>query len=181
MSAVVRRPVNEARCSSGRVRPAADSQAARFAYPAMVCLWFLRDKTQPRQSDILGALCVLSAAPFSIFVGIFVSSFGDNMCYSSLIHRLGDLPDHYGLTDALALQQRIASDVRSLPLRGYETSGSMSVPQSNASCRMREPLRNSARSLIHDVMPDASTFFTPVQLASVLESGRASALCIRST
>ena len=92
------------------------------AYPLLVGSWFFVDKARHRMKTVLGAVCILSAAPFFWFTGAFSSSFGDNMCYSAVVRQLGELPRRYTTGDASVLRQRFFADVESLPLHGYETS-----------------------------------------------------------
>ena len=84
-------------------------------FGVMVLIFLLAGRGLTRKSKWLGLAAIALAAPFFFWLGSFSEQFTSGQCYSRSIHLIANAVSR---TDAPV---RLAEQIRSLPLYGYET------------------------------------------------------------
>ena len=96
--------------------------ASLLLYPSLVGAWLLSGAASARTKQVLGITAIVAAAPFFTLLGLLVSMFGNNMCYSNVVSTLVELPSVYAKSREQGAVARFTQDAKGLPLEGYETS-----------------------------------------------------------
>ncbi len=79
-----------------------------LAFSGLFVGWSLLERKKSSPRLWLGFIATAISLPVAYFLGVFLSSFSDNLCYSEVIHAL--------------VERRSESQLQPLPLHGYETS-----------------------------------------------------------
>ena len=82
--------------------------AITLAFALLFVGWALLERRKSSPRLWAGFVATAVALPIAYFLGVFTSSFNDNLCYSEVVHEL--------------LQRSPSSPLPPLPLHGYETS-----------------------------------------------------------
>lgn len=89
--------------------------ALLVGFGVMVLIFLLAGRGLTQQSKWLGLAAIALAAPFFFWLGAFSEQFTSGQCYSRSIHLIADAVAKTGTPE------RLAEQIRSLPLHGYET------------------------------------------------------------
>lgn len=90
--------------------------------PAATIAWLVLDKKQHKLRVLLGFAAIVSSAPFFINIGMFLGSFDNGICYTRVIHDIGELSIFIADQKNSEYLDRYQKFYKSLPLHGYETS-----------------------------------------------------------
>ena len=70
----------------------------------------------PRTAKWFGFLAIVISAPFFYWLGAFSEQFGAGQCYSNAMNMVANAVERTGTP------QKLAEQLRTLPMRGYETN-----------------------------------------------------------
>lgn len=86
------------------------------SYLALAGAFFVATRGAPKLARWMGLAAIASAAPFFIWWGAFAEQFTAGQCYSHVIESVATSVENSRTPSELA------REIRSLPMRGYETN-----------------------------------------------------------
>lgn len=90
--------------------------ALLIGYVGLAILFVVVAWQSPARAKWFGLASIAAAAPFFLWLGSFAEKFDAGQCYSSAVTMIANAVEHTGAPAELGKQ------IRSLPMRGYETS-----------------------------------------------------------